>query len=101
MHMYLVVAAVLSVLLLAALGGAAVATDWVMPWARGRVLRPRLWGYGALLGAAGMALFMFLGPLADAGLSPLPVIGWLMFMAGLGLQALAQRPGRGATRSAS
>ncbi|MFF4401818.1 hypothetical protein [Streptomyces sp. NPDC001480] len=101
MHMYLVVAAVLAVLLLTAAGGAAVATGWMMPGARRRVLRPRLWGHGALLGAVGMALFMFLGPLAEAGLSPLPVIGWLMFMAGLGLQILAQRPGRGAKRSAS
>lgn len=101
MHMYVMGAAVLAVLLLVACGGAAVATGWVMPFGRGRVLRPRLWGYGALLCAVGMALFMFVGPLAEAGLSPLPVIGWFMFMAGLVLQFLARRPGRGATRSAS
>ncbi|MFF4487246.1 hypothetical protein ACFY0F_12240 [Streptomyces sp. NPDC001544] len=94
MHIYLVVAAALAVGLLAAAGIAAVARDWVVPWGRGRIVRPRLWGYGALLGAVGTALFLFLGPLADAEPRPLPVVGQLMLMAGLLLQYLAQRPGR-------
>ncbi|GAA3830311.1 hypothetical protein GCM10022403_074400 [Streptomyces coacervatus] len=101
MHIYLVVAAWLAVALLAACGIAAVVADWVPRPARRRVVRPRLWGYGSLVSTLGLGLWMFLGPLMDAGLSPLPVIGWCLFMGGMIIQLLAQRPGRGATKTAS
>lgn len=98
MHMYLVVAAAVAMALLAGAGIAAVTAGWVVPWGRSRVVRPKLWGYGALLSAAGGTFFVFLGPLAGA-YGPLPWLGWLALMAGLGLQMLAQRPGREATKT--
>ncbi|MGW3204512.1 hypothetical protein [Streptomyces sp. NPDC001135] len=101
MHMYLVVAAGLAVALLAVVGVAAAATDWMPPLARPRVLRPRLWGYGTLVSALGLGLYMFLGPLADAGLSALPLAGWVLFMGGMIVQLLARRPGRPVTKTAS
>lgn len=102
MHMFLVAAAVLAVAFMAVLGVLAVAGVWVPPVARRRVLRQRLWGYGALVNAAGLGLFMFLGPLADAGLALLPALGWCLWMGGMAVQLLAQRPGRPApTKTAS
>jgi hypothetical protein len=100
MHMYLVVASAVALLLLAVFGVASVTTGWVVPWGRPRVLRPRLWGTGCLVCAVGGAVFLYLGPLAGAH-GDLPWIGWIAFMAGLGLQMLAQRPGRSATKTAS
>lgn len=102
MHMFFVVAAVLAVTLMGVLGVLAVVGVWVPPVARRRVLRPRLWGYGALVNAVGLGLFMFLGPLADAGLEFLPALGWCLWMGGMVVQFLAQRPGRPApTKTAS
>ncbi|MEW2153873.1 hypothetical protein AB0950_01045 [Streptomyces sp. NPDC007189] len=102
MHMFFVVAAVLAVTFMAVLGVLAVAGVWVPPVARRRVLRRRLWGYGALVNAVGLGLFMFLGPLADAGLEFLPGLGWCLWMGGMAAQLLAQRPGRPApTKTAS
>lgn len=102
MHMFLVVAAVLAVALMGVLGAMAVMAQWLPPVARVRVLRPRLWGYGALVSAVGLGLFMFLGPLADAGLEALPAVGWCLWMGGMVIQFLAQRPGRSAaTKTAS
>ncbi|MEU9476815.1 hypothetical protein [Streptomyces sp. NPDC048191] len=102
MHMFLVVVAVVAVALMGVAGAAAVAAQWLPPVARPRVVRPRLWGYGALANAVGLGLFMFLGPLADAGLDVLPAAGWCLWMAGMAAQLLAQRPGRSApTKTAS
>ncbi|MGW2491793.1 hypothetical protein ACWCV9_31865 [Streptomyces sp. NPDC001606] len=96
MHMFLVVAGAITLGLLGLSGVLTLTTGWIVPWGRARVLRPALWGYGSLLAAAGGAVFLFLGPLARQ-YGPVPWTGWLAFMAGLGLQTLAQRPGRGAT----
>ncbi|MFI5683834.1 hypothetical protein [Streptomyces sp. NPDC051636] len=93
MHMYVVVAGALVVALMAGFGIAGITTGWVLPPARHRILRPRLWGYGQLLGAAGAALWMFLG-VFPARLDVLPLIGWFVFTGSLGLQMLAKRPGR-------
>ncbi|MGI5377971.1 hypothetical protein ACQEV2_27730 [Streptomyces sp. CA-251387] len=98
MHIYLVVAAALSLGLLGVLGIVTITTGWVVPFGRARVLRPTLWGYGSLVSAVGGAVFVFLGPLAET-YGPLPWAGWFVMMAGLGLQMLAQRPGRGATNA--
>ncbi|MGW7385695.1 hypothetical protein [Streptomyces sp. NPDC054794] len=98
MHMYLVVASALCVALLAAAGTAAVATGWVAPWGRRRVLRPKLWGWGSLVGAVGVGVFLFVGP--EGGGPSVGVrgvvawCGWGLFMVGLLVQFLAQRPGR-------
>ncbi|MCX4883357.1 hypothetical protein [Streptomyces sp. NBC_00847] len=97
MHTYLVVAGAPAVTLVAAGGIAALTTGWVMPWRRSRVLRPRLWGYGSLICAVGGGLYMFVGPFSGppAGVrGDVAWCGWVAFMAGLGVQFLAQRPGR-------
>ncbi|MFI6930409.1 hypothetical protein [Streptomyces sp. NPDC050287] len=65
----------------------------MLPLGRHRILRPKLWGYGQLIGAVGATLWMFLG-VFPARLDVLPLIGWFVFMGSLGLQMLAQRPGR-------
>ncbi|WP_406473791.1 hypothetical protein [Streptomyces sp. NBC_01615] len=96
MHWYLVAFAVLAVTGLAGFGIATITTGWVPPWARRRVLRPKVWGYGSVLSAAGMSLFMFLGPFRgpDADMTPYAMTGLAMFLAGTVLQAAGQRPGR-------
>ncbi|MEV5011525.1 hypothetical protein AB0K74_12960 [Streptomyces sp. NPDC056159] len=38
----------------AVLAVVAIRTGWVLPWLRRRMFRPRLWGYGTLLGDAGL-----------------------------------------------
>ncbi|MEV6111982.1 hypothetical protein AB0L59_05545 [Streptomyces sp. NPDC052109] len=94
MHMFLVVTAVVAVGFMGVLGALATVAEWVAPMSRGRVARPRLWGCGALASAVGLGLYIFLGPLADAGLDVLPVLGWCLWMGGMVVQFLAQRPGR-------
>ncbi|MEU5093219.1 hypothetical protein [Streptomyces sp. NPDC020996] len=96
MDLFLRVAMAAAVTGLAAIGVAGVVRGWTPPWGGRRVLRPKLWGYGSLLAAAGMALFAFLGPLQEPrpSLYALPVIGWCGFMGGLFLQNLSLRPGR-------
>ncbi|MGI5457729.1 hypothetical protein ACQEWB_32065 [Streptomyces sp. CA-249302] len=97
MHIYLVVAGTLVMSLMGALGIAALTTGWVIPWRRSKVLRPRLWGYGALMCVVGGSLFMFLGPFSGPPIGVRGGVawcGWVAFMAGLGVQYLAERPGR-------
>jgi hypothetical protein len=101
MYVFLAVAAGVAVAFMGVAGVAAVVAEWVPPVARRRVLRPRLWGYGSLATAVGLGLFLFLGPLADAGLAGFAGLGWCLWMGGMAAQYLAQRPGRGATASAS
>ncbi|MEU1405108.1 hypothetical protein ABZ471_22590 [Streptomyces sp. NPDC005728] len=100
MHMYLVVAAWLAVALLASAGIASIVSDWV-PWpARRRVVRPRLWGYGTLVGTLGLGL-MFVQPPDETGFGVLLITGWCLFLVGMIIQLAAQRPGRRATKTAS
>ena len=91
-NMYMVVVGALVVTLMAGLGIAAITTGWVVPVRRHRILRPKLLGYGQLAGAVGASLWMFLG-VFPARLGVLPVIGLFMFMGGLGVSKLAERPG--------
>ncbi|MFJ8994370.1 hypothetical protein ACIRQH_28705 [Streptomyces sp. NPDC102279] len=86
----------LAALVAAGLGVAAIATYWVPPWFRRRVVRPRLWGWGALSGSVGMSLFMFLGPFhgPDADMTPYAMTGVALFVVGQALQMLGQYPGR-------
>ncbi|GGN82519.1 hypothetical protein GCM10011579_070260 [Streptomyces albiflavescens] len=96
MHWMLVALGALAVTGLAAIGIAAITTGWVPPWGRRRVLRPKLWGYGALVGAVGMSLYMFLGPFRgpDADITPYAMTGLALFFVGVVLQMAGQRPGR-------
>ncbi|MFJ9138029.1 hypothetical protein ACIRRT_33710 [Streptomyces sp. NPDC102256] len=96
MHGYLVGLAVAAVTGGAGLGVAAIAASWVPPLVRRRVVRPRLWGWGALSGSLGMSLFMLLGPFhgPDADMTPYAMTGMALFLVGQALQMLGQYPGR-------
>ncbi|MFF3203429.1 hypothetical protein [Streptomyces sp. NPDC002962] len=96
LHWSLVVTAVVCVTVMAVVGVSAVTREWVPPFGRRRVLRPRLWGVGALMSALGLSLFMLLGPLASGDPAVnfyVPLAGMAVNFAGLGVQMLAQRPG--------
>jgi len=97
MHWILVALAALAVVGLAGIGIAAITTGWVPPWGN-PVLRPKLWGYGSLVGSVGMSLFMFLGPFKgpDADMTPYATAGLVLFLVGTALQFAGQRPGRSA-----
>ncbi|MFD8002445.1 hypothetical protein [Streptomyces mirabilis] len=96
MHPYLVGLVALAMTGTALMGIAGITTGWVAPWMRIRVLRPKLWGYGVLVGAVGMSLYMFIGPFRgpDLSMAPFAMTGLAMFFAGLWLQTLSRRPGR-------
>ncbi|MGW3104204.1 hypothetical protein [Streptomyces sp. NPDC001100] len=87
--------AAVALLLLAALGVLTATTGWMPPMARDRVVRPALWGLGALAGALGMGTAMSLRWWADS-----PVTGdvggataFALIILGGVLQWRAQRPG--------
>lgn len=88
---------------LVAAGIAAITTGWLPPLGRDRVLRPRLWGYGALVSALGFGVFAFLGPFRgpDIRMAPYVLSGTAVFLVGSALQMAARRPGRPATPPAS
>ncbi|WP_416959528.1 hypothetical protein [Streptomyces sp. Agncl-13] len=58
--------AAVALLLMAALGVVTVTTGWMPPMARGRVVRPELWGYGVLTSALGMGTGMSVHWWADS-----------------------------------
>ncbi|MEV8537839.1 hypothetical protein [Streptomyces sp. NPDC051572] len=86
--------AALALLLLAAIGVVAVTTGWLLPMVRGRVVRPELWGYGALTSALGMGTGMSLHwwsdslAMDDAGAAT----ALTLILLGGALQYRAQRP---------
>ncbi|MFJ8359082.1 hypothetical protein [Streptomyces sp. NPDC093984] len=88
-------------------GAAVVATGWVPPWGGSRIMRPRLWGHGTLVGAVGMSGYAFLGPLNGAPFAhmPLAAMGFGLYPVGTATQLSARRPGRArdaaATKNAS
>ncbi len=91
--MWTVLAAV-AWLLVAVVGVVAVTTGWTPPTARGRVVRPDVWGYGVLISALGMGTGMSLHWWADslamdnAGAAT----ALALFVLGGVLQWRAQRP---------
>ncbi|WP_367321018.1 hypothetical protein [Streptomyces sp. HUAS ZL42] len=96
MHWIVVAAAVLTVVAGVAMGLAGITVGWVPPWGRRRILRPKLWGYGSLVATVGMSGCLFLG----RSHGPSSVFGavilasWVVWIVGLYVQLLAQRPGR-------
>jgi hypothetical protein len=86
----------LALVCLAGIGLAGITTGWIPSFGRSVVLRPKLWGYGALVSAVGMALFMFLGPFRgpDMGMAPYALGGMAVAFVGMALQMAARRPGR-------
>ncbi|QIY73220.1 hypothetical protein HEP84_32890 [Streptomyces sp. RLB1-33] len=96
MHLYLVAFAALAMTGAALMGIAGIVTGWVPPWLRPRVFRPKLWGYGSVVGAVGMSLYLFIGPFRgpDLGMAPFAMTGMALFIAGLVLQIASRSPGR-------
>jgi hypothetical protein len=82
--------------LCAGVGVPAVTTGWVvLPWQRGRVLRPRLWGYGCLLvGAAAVLLWCSENVSGDAAYRVLSDSGLACLLVGFALRFLGHRAGR-------
>ncbi|MGW0941726.1 hypothetical protein ACWD4O_04125 [Streptomyces sp. NPDC002623] len=98
MHWVLVGVSALAVTVLAVGGVAGIATGWVPPWGRSRVLRPRLLGCGSLTAAVGATVWIFVGPLAGPPHGTSAYVawaGWVVFMVGLLIQLRSQRPGHG------
>jgi hypothetical protein len=91
--------AVLLIATLAGLGIAAVTRDWIPPFRRGSIARPRLWGYGTLVSDAGLAAFIFLGPYQGPNARPAPfaVAGGIVLAAGVIVQSAAARPTKNAS----
>ncbi|MET7776124.1 MULTISPECIES: hypothetical protein [Streptomyces] len=96
MHLYLVGFAALAMTGTALMGIAGIVTGWVPRWMRPRVFRPKLWGYGSVVGAAGMSLYMFIGPFRgpDLRMAPFAMTGMALFIVGLVMQMRSRRPGR-------
>jgi hypothetical protein len=96
MHEVLVWGVVLVVTAGVVIGIAGITTGWVPPIGRKKVLRPELWGYGMLTAAVGMGVFQYFGPLNSqpGAYFVVALLGMAVFVLGLFLQTLAQRPGR-------
>jgi hypothetical protein len=83
------------VVLYVAMGVLALTTGRALPWQREEILRPQLWGSGALLFGAGMALARFVGTLHDLTLDDVVFpCSILMLICGAVLQHVGQRVGR-------
>ncbi|MDN3026522.1 hypothetical protein PH203_32285 [Streptomyces sp. S.PB5] len=95
MHETLMVVAVVVLTAGAVIGLAAVIDGWMIPGrGRDKVLRPRMWGYGTLVGQAGIGTFLFLGPLDESrhpAFFPYALAGMAVFALGLYVQRLAMR----------
>ncbi|MEU6364467.1 hypothetical protein ABZ876_01695 [Streptomyces sp. NPDC046931] len=67
----------------------------IVPWQRGYVLRPRLWGAGALVFVAGIVLLRFAAAVIGAtAFDSLSTCGLVLMLSGAVLQFLGQRVGR-------
>ncbi|MFF5495238.1 hypothetical protein [Streptomyces aquilus] len=93
-HGILVIAAVVVLTAGLVIGGAAAGTGWLLPGrGRAKVARPRMWGYGTLIGQAGIGTFLFLGPLSGPSAERMPyaMAGMVVFALGLYVQRLAMK----------
>jgi peptidoglycan/LPS O-acetylase OafA/YrhL len=89
------VAVVAMVVLYAAAGVLAITTGRVAPWQREYIPRPRLWGFGALLFGAGMALARYGGTVRELTASDIIfACSFLMLICGGVLQYVGKRIGR-------
>lgn len=95
LHVISLVAVAVVVVLYAVTGVLTIATGRVVPWQRERLLRPRLWGSGALVFGAGMALARFGGSVRDLTLANVVfACSLLMLVCGGVMQYAGQRAGR-------
>ncbi len=107
MHEALVTTAALVVAVGVVFGVVAITTGRIIPGpesGRAKVLRPRVWGYGTLVFAVGIGMFIFLGPLQGptGGYSRYALVGLVLSSLGLYVQRLAAKPGRtDATKTSS
>ena len=87
--------AAVALLLMAALGVVTATTGWMPPMARGRVVRPELWGLGALTAALGLGTGLSLHWWADSpAMDDLGgATAFALIILGGVLQWRAQRPG--------
>ncbi|MFF4651808.1 hypothetical protein [Streptomyces sp. NPDC001380] len=75
----------------------AVLREWMVPWLRGRVVSPRIWGTGDLLLGLGLTAMNVLAHTGFAGSPPAILGGVGTALCGTALMAWAQyarRPGR-------
>ncbi|MEU3251869.1 hypothetical protein [Streptomyces sp. NPDC006997] len=96
MYGMLLTVAVAVVVAAVAMGVTGAVTGWVPPYGRGRIPRPRLYGYGTLAAGAGLGGSVSLGSYdgSETGYAVLALGSMACFAAGLFVQVLAQRPGR-------
>ncbi|MFE2418468.1 hypothetical protein [Streptomyces hokutonensis] len=96
--------AVLLIAVLAVVGVGAITRGWTPLVRRRGVARPRLWGYGILVSAAGLAWSTFFGPyLSPHSHGFLALAGTFVMAAGILVQRAAVEPGKAEdpTKSAS
>ncbi|MFE9093895.1 hypothetical protein [Streptomyces sp. NPDC007264] len=94
-HVISLVAVGVALVLYAGVGVLAVTARRTLPWLDGQIVRPRLWGSGALLSCAGLAMFRYNEWVRD--LTLLDVVfatGGVLFLGGVVLQVRSRRPGR-------
>ncbi|POX53039.1 hypothetical protein [Streptomyces sp. Ru72] len=96
LHITSLIAVYVVVVLHAVAGVLVLTTGRVAPWARGKVLRPHLWGFGALFFAAGLGLCRYASTVRDLTvLDILFSIGLPLMICGGLLQFLGARVDRG------
>ncbi|MER6128473.1 hypothetical protein ABT173_39110 [Streptomyces sp. NPDC001795] len=96
LHVTSLIAVSVVLVLYAVAGVLALTTGRIVRWQRGRLVRPRLWGAGALLSCAGVALWRYVTPTVH-DMTALDVLfggGMVLFLSGVLLQFLGQRVGR-------
>lgn len=92
LHVVSLVAVVVVVVLYAVAGVLAITTGRLIPWQQGYILRPRVWGSGALMFATGMGLARYGGTLRD--LTTIDVVfacSFVMLICGGVLQFVGRR----------
>ncbi|MFD1659365.1 hypothetical protein ACFSL4_14415 [Streptomyces caeni] len=94
-HVVSLIAVGVALVLYAGAGVLAITAGRALPWLEGQIVRPRLWGSGALLSCAGVALFRYGDTVRD--LTLLDVVfgaGMVLFLTGAVMQFCGRRPGR-------
>ncbi|KUN87772.1 hypothetical protein AQJ66_09060 [Streptomyces bungoensis] len=95
LHVISLVAVAAVVVLYAVTGVLALTTGRAVPWQRGYILRPRLWGSGALLFGAGMGLARYGSTVHDLTAADIVFpCSLLMLVCGGVMQYIGQRVGR-------
>ncbi|MFJ5529883.1 hypothetical protein [Streptomyces sp. NPDC093261] len=95
LHVISLIAFSVVVVLYALTGALALTTGrLIMPRWRGQVLRPRLWGSGALLFVVGIVLFRFAPTVSGTTLDVLSACGLVLLVSGAVLQLLGRSAGR-------